>query len=258
MARSEVRRIAEIAEDRHVVRGGGLGTLETSSNSRNLSRDTLTSKCCHKARGGHVSGAMGFGLRSAVVAFALTSASLISSSAWAGDDGEAPLWKGIGSIFGPVVGFTGLGGGEKPPPIDYREHGKLVLPPNAELPAPGSAASADPAWPVNQEILRKKALKEEGKKSIAGVGDARLRYTHGFPAGEPVTIRAVDPDGQTVKCEGACSSGSSALGNLNPLNWVGMGKSATPLGPEPDREWLTDPPTGFRAPVEPIQGSAKN
>jgi hypothetical protein len=202
---------------------------------------------------------MGFGLRSVAVALALTSTSLISLPASAGDDGDAPLWKGIGSIFGPVVGFTGLGGGEKPPPIEYREHGKLVLPPNAELPPPGGSASADPAWPVNQEILRKKALKEEGKKSIAGVGDARLRYTHGFPANEPVTIRAVDPDGQAVKCETNCGSSSSVLGNLNPLKWVGMGgKSDAALGGEPDREWLTDPPKGFRAPVEPVQGSAKN
>ena len=99
---------------------------------------------------------MGFGLRSAAVALALTS--LVSSPSWAGDDGAAPLWQGIGSIFGPVVGFTGLGGGEKPPPIEYREHGKLVLPPNTELPPPISSATADPAWPVNQEILRKKAL----------------------------------------------------------------------------------------------------
>ena len=58
-----------------------------------------------------------------------------------------------------------------------------------------------------------------------------------------------------MKCD---NCGSSTLGNLNlnPLNWVGMGKTA-PLGPEPDREWLTDPPKGFRAPVEPIQGSAQ-
>ena len=203
---------------------------------------------------------MGFGLRSAIVALALTSASLVSSPGWAGDDGDAPLWKGIGGIFGPVVGFTGLGGGEKPPPIDYREHGKIVLPPNTELPPPGSSASADPAWPVNQETMRKRALKEEGKKSIAGVGDARLRYTHGFPAGEPVTVRAVDPDGNIVRCESNCGQApSSPLGNLNPLNWVGMGKANAPLGPEPDREWLTDPPKGFRAPVEPTQAaSAKN
>ena len=200
---------------------------------------------------------MGVGFRSAAVVLALTSASLVSLPAWAGDDGAAPLWQGIGSIFGPVVGFAGLGGGDKAPPIDYREHGKLVLPPNTELPPPGSSATADPSWPVNQENARRKALKEEGKKSIAGVGDARLRYTHGFPANEPVTIRSVTPDGQTVKCEGSCGSSSSMLGNLNPLNWVGMGKKV-PLGPEPDREWLTDPPQGFRAPVEPIQGTAKN
>ena len=206
-------------------------------------------------------GPMGFGLRSAAVALALTSVSLVTSPAWAGDDGAAPLWQGIGGIFAPVLGpAVGFGfGGEKPPPIDYREHGKLVLPPNTELPPPGSAATADPTWPVNQEIVRRKALKEEGKKSIAGVGDARLRYTHGFPANEPVTVRAIDPDGQTVKCEGgSCGSGSSVLGNLNPLNWVGMGKSNAALGPEPDREWLTDPPKGFRAPVGTMQDSAKN
>jgi hypothetical protein len=201
---------------------------------------------------------MGFGLRCAVVAFAMTSAGFVNSPAWAGDDGQAPLWQGIGSIFGPAIGF-GLGG-EKPPPIDYHEHGKIVVPPNMELPPPGSSASVEPDWPVNQEVLRKKAQKEEAKKTIAGEGDARQRYTHPFPANTPVTVRAVDPEGQEVKCEGACGSTSSALGNLNPLNWVGMGK-AVPLGPEPDREWLTDPPKGFRAPVQPTQatqGSASN
>jgi hypothetical protein len=198
---------------------------------------------------------MGICLRSAAVALALASASLVISPAWAGDDGSAPLWQGIGSMFAPVLGF----GGDKPPPIDYRQHGKLVLPPNDDLPPPGSSAvSADPAWPVNQEGVRRKALKEEGKKTIAGVGDARLRYTHPFPPGEPVTVRAVDPDtGQTVKCEGACGSTSTVLGNMNPLNWFGMGKKES-LGAEPDREWLTDPPKGFRAPIGPVQGTASN
>ena len=199
---------------------------------------------------------MGFGLRCAVVAFAVTSAGLASSPVWAGDDGQAPLWQGLSSIVSPVIGF----GGEKAPPIDYHEHGKIVVPPKMELPPPGSTASVDPDWPVNQEVLRKKAQKEEGKKTIAGQGDARLRYTHPFPANTPVTVRAVDPEGNEVKCTGSCGSTSTVLSNLNPLNWVGMGKSAAPLGPEPDREWLTDPPKGFRAPVAPtpVQGSASN
>ncbi len=199
---------------------------------------------------------MGFGLRLAAVAFVMTSANLVNSSAWAGDDGQAPLWQGIESIFAPAIGF-GFGG-DKAPPIDYREHGKIVVPPNRNLPVPGSTASADPDWPVKQEILRRKAQQEEGKKTIAGVGDARLRYTHPFPANEPVTVRAVDPEGNEVKCTGSCGTAGSTLGNLNPLNWVGLGKSAAPLGPEPDREWLTDPPKGFRAPVEPVKGTASN
>jgi len=199
---------------------------------------------------------MGFGLRLALVALAMISTSLVSLPAWAGDDGQAPLWQGIGSIFGPVIGLSF--GGDKSPPIDYHEHGKIVVPPKIDLPPPGSTASVDPDWPVNQEVLRRKAQKEEGKKTIAGVGDARLRYTHPFPPNEPVTVRAVDPEGNEVKCTGSCGSTSTVLGNLNPLNWVGMGKGAEPLGPEPDREWLTDPPKGFRAPVEPVKGSASN
>ena len=201
---------------------------------------------------------MSFGLRSAAVGLAFMSASLVSLPARAGDDGQAPLWQGIGSIFGPVIGF-GFGG-DKPPPINYHEHGKIVVPPKMELPPPGSAASADPDWPVNQEVLRKKAQKEEAKKTIAGVGDARLRYTHPFPSNQPVTVRAVDPEGNEVKCTGSCGSTSTVLSNLNPLNWVGMGSKSgsDAIGPEPDREWLTDPPKGFRAPVEPVKGSASN
>jgi hypothetical protein len=198
---------------------------------------------------------MGFGLRFALVAFAMTAGSLGSSAAWAGDDGQAPLWQGIGSIFSWAWG----GGGGDKDPIEYREHGKIVVPPNTDLPPPGSSPSADAAWPVNQESQRKRAEKEkEAKKTIAGVGDARLRYTQPFPPNTPVTVRTTDD--QLSGANGATgTAASSPLGNLslNPLNWVGMGKSV-PLGPEPAREWLTDPPQGFRAPVGPIQGSTAN
>ncbi len=39
--------------------------------------------------------------------------------------------------------------------------------------------------------------------------------------------------------------------NWNPLTWVGLEKKPpTVLGPEPDRDWLTDPPKGYREPAE--------
>jgi hypothetical protein len=192
---------------------------------------------------------MRLGLSVAGLVVALSS--VASTVTWAGDDGSAPLWQGIGSIFGPVLGFGSIGG-EKDP-IDYHEHGKIVVPPTMDLPPPGSAASATADWPVNQEVIRKKAAKDAKKKEIAGVGDARLRYTHPFPPNTPVTVKPADSDlGASCGASGNCASSPSPglLGNLNPLSWVGMGKSV-PLGPEPDREWLTDPPKGFRAPLEP-------
>jgi hypothetical protein len=193
---------------------------------------------------------MHFGFRGATVAFAMTMVCFGSTAVRAGDDGAAPLWVGIGSIFGGL-GFGGLGfwGKEDKPPIEYREHGKIVVPPKIDLPPPGATMTSEGGeWPVNQEAERKKIEKEKAKDYVAGQGDARLRYSHPFPANTPVTVRATDQTGPAPNCpNGKCES-SSVLGSLNPMSWVGMGKSK-PLGPEPDREWLTDPPKGYRAPV---------
>lgn len=200
---------------------------------------------------------MGFGFRTASIALATMSVLMWASAARAGDDGEAPLWQGIGSIFSGLNIF----GGEKKEkdPIDYREHGKIVLPPSMDLPPPAGASTAAPTdWPVNQEGEKKRAKKEAAQKEIAGQGDARLRYTHPFPPNTPVTVNPTDQD--IPGCaKGGCDGGGapSFLGNLNPLTWVGMGKAPTPLGPEPDREWLTDPPKGYRAPVG-ATGQASN
>ena len=197
---------------------------------------------------------MHFGFRGAAVAFAITAVLLGATVARAGDDGAAPLWVGIGSVIGGL-GLNPWDKGDKPPPIEYREHGKIVLPPKFDLPPPGATLSSNDSadWPVNQEIERKRIEKEANKKAIPGPEGVRERYTHPFP-NAPVTVRAADqPDPQLAcphgKCESTSSGASSVLGSLNPLSWVGMGKK-TPLGPEPDREWLTDPPKGYRAPVE--------
>ena len=66
------------------------------------------------------------------IAAAATLSCFGTGYAEAGDDGAAPLWVGIGSIFGPVFGLSK----DDPPPIDYRQHGKIVLPPKIDLPPP--------------------------------------------------------------------------------------------------------------------------
>ena len=181
--------------------------------------------------------------RGTLIALSAAAVCLGSVAARAGDDGAAPLWEGLGSIVAPIVGF----GHEEKPPIEYQEHGKLVVPKSLDLPQPGgAAATTGGAWPVNQEIVRKKIAKEKEKNQIAGTGDVRMRGIHPFP-NAPVTVNATDqPQGAA---EGKAEA-PSVLGNLNPLGWVGLGKSSTTTpGTEPDRDWLTDPPKGYRAPV---------
>jgi hypothetical protein len=188
-------------------------------------------------------------IRGTVIAMALAATCLGAGVARAGDDGAAPLWEGIGSIFGLLVGLNK----DEQAPIAYHEHGKIVVPKSMDLPQPGvGMAPANGAWPVDQEVQRKALAKAEAKKQIAGVGDARLRYTKSFP-NAPVTVRASDQagGGATEQMGVAKTESSSLLGGLNPLGWVGLGKSSQQLGPEPDREWLTDPPKGYRAPVAP-------
>ncbi len=191
---------------------------------------------------------MHFTVRGSLIAMTATAACLSAGAARAGDDGAAPLWEGLGSIVSPLVGFN-FGKDEKPP-IEYQEHGKIVVPKSMDLPPPGAAVQTmgGGAWPVDQETLRKNLAREKVKKEVAGVGDARLRYNKPFP-NEPVTVRPSDQSDEaaTAQASSGKPASSNVLGNLNPLGWVGIGKSAK-LGPEPDREWLTDPPKGYRAP----------
>ncbi len=200
------------------------GSPRLSWNSRNLRRIAGVVATNRPASGVARGRGMGVRFGMTAIAAAATLSCLGTGYAVAGDDGAAPLWTGIGSIFGPVLGFSK----DEQAPIDYREHGKIVLPPKMDLPPPESTAAQGSAdWPVNQEVQRKRFAKEEAKKQIAGQGDARLRYTHPFP-NAPVTVRAEDqqePSGASPEGKAATSS---VLGSLksDELGWNGQERSA--------------------------------
>ena len=170
-----------------------------------------------------------------------------AAPALAADDGAAPLWVGIGSIFG----F----GGKDQDPIDYRDRAKLVLPPATTLPPPGSAnVSGDGAWPRDPDVERRKKEKEERDKYSFVPLHMRQQVT--TTRDSKVTVSAIAgqaPGGRACnKGPGSnCDTHTSPSMNWNPLTWVGLEKkAATTLGPEPDRDWLTDPPKGYREPAE--------
>jgi hypothetical protein len=167
----------------------------------------------------------------------------------AGDDGAAPLWVGIGSVFG-------FGGDEGQPDIEYRDHAKLVVPPKMDLPAPAPSPWASATdWPRDPDVARWKADQAEKNKNKTFIPkrdshlplDPHMVVTTDYTSGMGPSLRGKCTVGPGESCD---SAPAPAL-NWNPLTWVGIQKKpVTVLGPEPSRTSLTDPPPGFRAPVE--------
>jgi hypothetical protein len=191
-------------------------------------------------------------------AFALA-LGLAAAPARAGDDGEAPLWVGIGSTLG-LDSIFGAKSEDKSATIEYRDRAKLVVPPKIELPPPvASPPQANAAWPRDPDVERKRKEKAEAAKPVRVFGEY-LRRLPPPVTGDVVTMSATAGQGPgQASGQRACNSGPGVVCptstpptiNWNPLTWVGLEKKPeTVLGPEPDRDWLTDPPKGYREPVE--------
>jgi hypothetical protein len=171
----------------------------------------------------------------------------------AGDDGAAPMWSSLASLFH-------FGDDKVEPDIDYRDRPRLVLPPKMDLPPPAASPSANATnWPRDPDVENFKKLKAEQDKPLTrtvsspkrGAGSDSRFQTNGV-----VTTNYTAGLGPSQrKCMagpgGTCDSAPSPSINWNPLTWIGVEKKpATVLGPEPARTSLTDPPLGYREPAE--------
>jgi hypothetical protein len=177
------------------------------------------------------------------------------SPALAGDDGAAPIWDSFGSVFT-------LGGGDKnEKPIEYRDQPRLVLPQKMELPPPASAPSVSATdWPRDPDIERAKREKAEKNTFHKLLLDpANINSQPKYPTGDSVVTTSYTAG--MGPSDRRCSAGPGQtcddagppkpVLNWNPLTWVGLQKKPqTVLGPEPERTSLTDPPVGYRAPIE--------
>lgn len=184
-------------------------------------------------------------------AFATVVAASAASPVLAGDDGQAPIWKGLGDL----VGFTGIMGEDKEPPIQYRERGRLVLPPKMVLPAPASpAAQKTQAWPVDPDIEKVRKAKEAARTILLSQSDTQAERDGNRLS--PEQLRADhSPPGKDAAADRRCSSETNKRGCewvpfRNVMETVGLAKSDEVVaGQEPDRDWLTDPPKGYRVPT---------
>jgi hypothetical protein len=168
----------------------------------------------------------------------------------AGDDGAAPIWTSLGSVFH-------FGDDKVQPDIDYRDHPRLVVPPKIELPPPAAAPSAGASdWPRDPDVERFKKLKAEEEPRTPYVPARINRYPSLYKSDTVTTPYTSGLGPSEHKCTagpgGSCDTAKpSAAINWNPLTWIGVEKKPQiVLGPEPQRDSLTDPPPGYRAPAE--------
>jgi hypothetical protein len=167
-----------------------------------------------------------------------------SNPARAGDDGQAPLWSG----FGGMLGLTDTDKFEDT--IKYGERPRLVLPPSPGLPPPAAASQMTAAWPHDPDVEKAEKKKEE----------SRHRITRYSPDREMGLARTISPD--LLRSDhappGSLGLADQCQTSRHECHWIrpdilekfGLKKEDTIVaGQEPDREWLTDPPKGYRLPT---------
>jgi hypothetical protein len=167
--------------------------------------------------------------------------------ALAGDDGQAPIWTGLG-------GLIGLTGKDPEPPINYRERARLVLPPKMDLPPPLPPVQQRTAgWPLDQEVVKfRKAAEDRAKEAQEQSETAALRAGHPL---SPLQLRADHyTPGQDPPARHCATQTDSRRCDWSPFRNVfqsiGLVKpDEIVAGQEPDRDWLTDPPKGYRMPT---------
>jgi hypothetical protein len=183
-----------------------------------------------------------------IATFAAMVAGSSIAPAFAGDDGAAPIWQGLG-------GLVGLSGKEPEGRIDYRERGRLVLPPKMELPPPRAtqAQRSGGAWPVDPDV--EKARKEKDSVSAILESQSDLKAMRSGNRLSPDKLR-VDSSNKVVQTNSKdpCVTDATRLGCHIPFHNVfesiGLANpDEVKAGEEPDRDWLTDPPKGYRVPT---------
>lgn len=167
--------------------------------------------------------------------------SMAATPARAMDDGDDTLLNELVSVISP----------DKVPDIDYQDRAPLVLPPKGKgaLPSPKQAnAKPNAAWPNDPDVSRRRQAAEDAKLPIEVIAQKHSLY---------------NPDDKNARLAARAAPVSSNAPSVNdcrqkhcPMTpeqvaatskaMEGLGEQKYAPGEEPDRQWLTEPPKGYR------------
>jgi hypothetical protein len=175
-----------------------------------------------------------------VVAIVTVAALAVPKAGHAEDDTGRSSLSVVGNS---LLGIVGLSKEEEQDKIEYRERPPLVVPPKIDLPPPAKPiAKSNPAWPVDQEMARKKKKQDEARV---------VRDEDQFHMTDEERYRRVNPDKPFTPSNNCAGDDFGRICDQQSF-WDSLKtkKAEEPVlqpGQEPDREYLTQPPKGYMA-----------
>lgn len=155
------------------------------------------------------------------------------------------------NIFSSVIGLIMPGDDNPGASIEYRERAPIVVPNNrAALPTPQpKAAERSKSWPKDQEIARREADRaralaprvDEVHNPVSRTELDRVRSAGG-PQGPGADASCNEPLGRPCNQESFWASLKNGKSTADETKDLVPGKEAS-------RQFLTDPPTGYRKPT---------
>lgn len=179
----------------------------------------------------------------------------VMTTAQAQSEEPGLLGNGILSLFGL--------GSAAPPPIDYRERPPLVVPPKSSLPSPQERANVRAGnWPNDPDLERRRRAAEADQEIFLFTGVARAQrdkadirlspdeLSRGRVAGQASDGQPINPRNSLLD-----DRGSGLV--FDPIRQMrendlrlNAAKQELPVGSEPPRRNLSQPPSGLRAPTQ--------
>ncbi|MFG1299337.1 hypothetical protein V5F49_06025 [Xanthobacter sp. V3C-3] len=161
---------------------------------------------------------------------------------------------GSTNVFDTALQLFGLKDEEPKPEIDYRERAPLVVPPKVPdtLPPPqASAADANPNWPKDPDVARRKREAEASRTPVVRDDPGRPLLPSELNKGKRKTLgqapsSPTEPVGAESKRDVLLPDQLGFTGWMNGL--TGKQDQLTFNG-EPERESLVQPPPGYQTPA---------
>jgi hypothetical protein len=151
-----------------------------------------------------------------------------------------PAWADGDNFFSPVLGMIGMGNNDKHDPvkangIDYSPRAPLVVPPTRDLPPPQPRATRGANWPNDPDASMRRKAEADSRRPAPQVVSNQ-------PVSGPIKVRMND-------CVPGQCPDDSFWDKVKATFTLSQKQDVVLSGVEPNRDYLIDPPSGYRRPL---------